>query len=756
MIWTRLLFLTAAPGLILAQSEPPPAITNPGHAPIPAYPAPEAVTAEMRKAAAYFRTHVAFAGGYAWRWPRDLSEGQVEGHSSPTIIGIQPPGTPTVGLALLKAHTATGDKLFLQAAREAGQALMWCQMASGGWRSDFDFDPRKASRLHFRRDLEAGDVDPGTRIVNSTLDDNKTQSAMLLLLELAHTPGTDDDPHLRKALDFALEQLLAAQATNGGWGQQYAGPSDPNLPVIKAKFPEQWPREFPAVDYTPFFTLNDNNLLNVMRLLFRAHELEEDARYLDSAKRLGDFLLLAQLPEPQPTWAQQYNFEMEPVWARKFEPPSACSLESLSAMQALFELWLVTGEGKYIEPIPAALKWFERSRLEDGQWARFYELQTNKPLYCAAETYEVTYDDSNLPTHYGFKIGGSFAGKLEDLAENLKRPREQLLAERDEVPNTPKSWTSRAKSYSSAARRAMKELNREGVWMSDAGMIDANLFISNLSRMSAYVEAATKGGDVFRERHEKAREETPVRVAGVVLKWVRGDKEANWDRAKVMIREAAANGADIVVTTECFLDGYAIADKSIPLDTYRKLGEPIPDGRYVKRLVSLADELDIHLIAGMLEADGADRFNTAVVIAPDGSLIGKYRKQHLGHELERNTPGSLSSVFPTSKGDLGVMICADRRFPEIVNGFIENGAGLLLCASGGMFGPKTNDPILQARSKETKRHIVFVHPAEFLVTTPDGSIAARTILGEQLLVAPEEVDTDLDSRDVFYFDVPQQ
>jgi predicted amidohydrolase len=248
----------------------------------------------------------------------------------------------------------------------------------------------------------------------------------------------------------------------------------------------------------------------------------------------------------------------------------------------------------------------------------------------------------------------------------------------------------------------------------------------------------------------------PVRVAGVVLKWVRGDKEVNWNRAKVLIAEAAKNGASIVVTTECFLDGYAIADKSIPLDTYRKLGEPIPDGEYVKRLMRLADELDIHLVAGMLESDGEDRLNTAVVIAPDGTLAGKYRKQELGHELARNKPGNESKVFATSTGKLGVMICADRTMSNLVNRFVENGADLLLCPSGGMFGPEKNDPILQRRSKETKRYIVFVHPAEFLVTAPDGSIAARTILGNQLLVAPNEVDTEADSRDVFYFEVPRE
>src|SRR5262245_43219664 len=228
-------------------------------------------------------------------------------------------------------------------------------------------------------------------------------------------------------------------------------------------------------------------------------------------------------------------------------------------------------------------------------------------------------------------------------------------------------------------------------------------------------------------RDEPGAPRETVRVAGIVLKWLRGDKEANYRRAEPLIREAAAGGAKIVCTTECFLDGYAIADKSIPLDVYRALGEPIPDGPYYRRLAKLAEELRIYLVAGMLEARGDDRYNTAVVIGPDGKLIGTYHKQHLEHEAVRNTAGDASSVFPTAYGKVGVMICADRRLPDVVQGFRGRGVDILLCPSGGMFGPKDNDPILQARSRETGKHIVFVHPAEFLVTAPDGSIARRTV-----------------------------
>ena len=253
---------------------------------------------------------------------------------------------------------------------------------------------------------------------------------------------------------------------------------------------------------------------------------------------------------------------------------------------------------------------------------------------------------------------------------------------------------------------------------------------------------------------ENSEKPPTVRVAGIVLKWIRADKEANYQRAEPMIREAAARGAKIVCTTECFLDGYAIADKSIPLEEYRALGEPIPSGKYFQRLATLAKELKIHLIAGMAEADGDARYNTSVLIGPDGTLVGKYRKQKLQHEAVRNTPGHNSPVFETPYGRVGLMICADRTEPAIVRRFCAAGADFLICPSGGMFGPKSNDPIVQARSRENKTPIVFVHPAEFLVTAQDGSNLANSILGDRLLIDSKEVGSDKDSNRVFYFDLP--
>lgn len=111
------------------------------------------------------------------------------------------------------------------------------------------------------------------------------------------------------------------------------------------------------------------------------------------------------MPEPQPVWAQQYNYEMQPMWARKFEPPAICGLESEDAVRTLMKIFRLTGDRKFLEPMPRALAYRKKCRLPDGRMARYYELQTNRPLCMnrRGQDYFLTYDDTNLPSHYGWK-----------------------------------------------------------------------------------------------------------------------------------------------------------------------------------------------------------------------------------------------------------------------------------------------------------------------------------------------------------------
>jgi predicted amidohydrolase len=77
------------------------------------------------------------------------------------------------------------------------------------------------------------------------------------------------------------------------------------------------------------------------------------------------------------------------------------------------------------------------------------------------------------------------------------------------------------------------------------------------------------------------------------------------------------------------------------------------------------------------------------------------------------------------------MICSDRRQPAAIKALVENGAGIVFCPAGGGYGPE-NHRVVRRRSREGKVPIVFVHPIEFLVTGPDGSILDNHRYGKSL------------------------
>lgn len=364
--------------------------------PLHATPTREEVVGTMKRATGAFVEKASVEGGFVYYVTlegRRLGEGE----ATATEIWVQPPGTPAVGEAFLNAYEATGDGYFLEAALKAGKALAYGQLESGGWRNSIDFDPSGPRIDQYRNGKGKGKN-------FSTLDDNITQSALGFLMRLdSLTKGSDSE--IRAAIDHALPRLLAAQFANGGFPQGWTGPVA-DRPVVKASFPEyDWRTEGRIKEYWNEYTLNDGMALTMTETLLRAHRLAGHAEALEALKRFGEFLLLAQLADPQPAWAQQYGPDMHPIWARAFEPPAVSGRESEDAMLALLRIAEVTGDEKFLAPIVPAVKYLESSLLPDGQLARYYEIGTNKPLYMQrnGKGYELTNDDSNLPDHYGWK-----------------------------------------------------------------------------------------------------------------------------------------------------------------------------------------------------------------------------------------------------------------------------------------------------------------------------------------------------------------
>ncbi|MBN2593312.1 MAG: hypothetical protein JXA81_07375 [Sedimentisphaerales bacterium] len=447
----------------------------------------EQSVATMRKATTYFRTEVASHGGYVYYYSIDLKQRWGEGTATADQIWVQPPGTPTVGMAYLKAYQATGEKFYLDAATNAAEALIYGQLQSGGWTNSIDFDPNGRVAL-YRNGKGHGKN-------NSSLDDGQTQSAIQLLVLADKAYGFKHKKIHESAL-FALDALLAAQFPNGGFPQVWTGPVE-QQPVIKASYPDyDWRTEERVKNYWNMYTLNDNVPGYVTETLIDAHQVYRDEKYKTALRRLGDFLLLAQMPDPQPAWAQQYNYEMKPIWARKFEPAAIASDESQEVMETLMEIYAATGDGKYLEPIRSALAYLKRSLLPDGRLARFYELKTNKPLYMfrRGDVYTLTYDDSNLPSHYAWKIESRLA-KLEARYNRLKH-------------NSPVTTASRpAEDMEQQVRQINENLDEKGRWISiyqgesltgqptfilNTPYISSEVFSRNIETLGEYLIATKK------------------------------------------------------------------------------------------------------------------------------------------------------------------------------------------------------------------------------------------------------------------------
>ena len=339
----------------------------------------------MRRSVNFYRQQVAAHGGYVYRYSADLKKREGEGKVDLETVWVQPPGTPAVGLAYLDAFERTQQPELLEAARAAGECLIQGQLRSGGWQDRIEFAPAARAKMAYR-------IDPVRRRGrNSTsFDDDKTQSAMRFLMRLDQALDFKDEP-VHETIQFALDAVLKAQFPNGGWSQVFDSFPDPDLsPVKPASYPAESLREYPGGDYWLHYTLNDNAIADTIDMLLLAARIYDSPRYRDAAVKAGGFLLLAQLPAPQPAWAQQYNLDMHPVWARKFEPPAVSGSESQGVIQTLLDLYVETADQRFLKPIAPAIDYLQGSKLPDGQLARFYELRTNKPLYFT-RSYQLTY-----------------------------------------------------------------------------------------------------------------------------------------------------------------------------------------------------------------------------------------------------------------------------------------------------------------------------------------------------------------------------
>ncbi len=251
-----------------------------------------------------------------------------------------------------------------------------------------------------------------------------------------------------------------------------------------------------------------------------------------------------------------------------------------------------------------------------------------------------------------------------------------------------------------------------------------------------------------------------IKLALAQISSKRENKEANLQKIETLTFKAKEQGADLAIFPELSLTGYVVRDQ------FYELAETIP-GPTVEKVETLAKKTGMHVIFGMPELSEKTRatvFNTAVFVGPKG-LIGKYRKMYLPthsvfEEKRYFRPGYQTAAFQTDLGNIGLCICYDLFFPEVLRLIRLKGAQLIVCISASPAVRRSYFEILAcARALENTAYLAYVNLAgvedglQFWggsrLISPTGDLLAKAKYDEEDFVTCDVDYSDLRTAETF-------
>jgi N-carbamoylputrescine amidase len=159
------------------------------------------------------------------------------------------------------------------------------------------------------------------------------------------------------------------------------------------------------------------------------------------------------------------------------------------------------------------------------------------------------------------------------------------------------------------------------------------------------------------------------------------DRATNIERAEVLVRRAAAAGANVILLQELFETPYFCIDQDA---RHFALATTVDENPALRHFAPIARELGVVLPISFFERAGQAFFNTVAMLDADGRVLGTYRKSHIPNgpgyqEKQYFSPGDTGfRVWSTRFGRIGVGICWDQWFPECARAMALQGAELLL------------------------------------------------------------------------------
>lgn len=243
----------------------------------------------------------------------------------------------------------------------------------------------------------------------------------------------------------------------------------------------------------------------------------------------------------------------------------------------------------------------------------------------------------------------------------------------------------------------------------------------------------------------------PFKIA-VCQMHVIDDKDVNLKKAVDLIEESAAKDADLVILPEMFNCPYD--NEKFPL-----YAEDRKNSKSLRAVSKAARECGVYLVAGSIpESAGEKIYNTSFIFSPKGVVIGSHRKLHLFDidvpdgvtfkESDTLKSGEEITVVETSFGKLGVAICYDIRFPELLRLMALDGVELMVlpAAFNTTTGPAHWEPLIRSRAVDNQFFLAAASPARdenasyvayghSMIVDPWGEVLAEAGEGEEIIYA---------------------
>ncbi|MFT9846384.1 carbon-nitrogen hydrolase family protein [Aneurinibacillus sp. REN35] len=249
-----------------------------------------------------------------------------------------------------------------------------------------------------------------------------------------------------------------------------------------------------------------------------------------------------------------------------------------------------------------------------------------------------------------------------------------------------------------------------------------------------------------------------IKVAAVQTNPRIADAAYNLAQSITFIREAAGQGAKVIVFPECALTGYCFESRE---DAEQAALHA--NGEWVEKLTKEARDADAYIVTGFIEKRNEKLYNSLAIIGPEG-LIKIYTKAHLPQLGVDNfvEPGCDPFIpVDTAVGKLGVLICYDIRFPEQARALALQGADILIHITNlPLTASSQLDYLLPARANENHVHIIssdrvgeergFVFLGRSTIYDVDGAIISQANDTDEMIIYAELDLTQSREKSVYY------